>query len=90
MKGGTITLEQSLQMNQDLAKFFSNHKNFAEIKDEPFVISDAQGRSKQVIIATFAALFIFIFLAFLINAGKNVKKDPVASKTLADAWQNRK
>ena len=39
-------------------------------------------RGKLCIIVSFAAFFISVFLAFLINAIENIKKDPVAMAKL--------
>ena len=42
---------------------------------------------KELIIVTVASLFIFIFIAFLLNAIQNIKDDPVSSQKIKDAWK---
>ena len=39
-------------------------------------------RGKLCIIITFAAFFMSVFLAFALNAWKNIKNDPVAAEKL--------
>ena len=40
-------------------------------------------RGKLCIIVTFAAFFVSVFLAFLLNAIENIKKDPEAMAKLS-------
>lgn len=42
---------------------------------------------KELIIVAVASLFIFIFIAFLLNAIQNIKDDPVSSQKIKDAWK---
>lgn len=51
---------------------------YAEIPDQ----KSKPSRGKLCIIITFAAFFISIFIAFLLNAISNIKKDPEAMKKL--------
>ena len=46
------------------------------------------GRGKLCIIITFAAGFMAVFAAFLLNAIENIKKDPEAMKKLS--FKNKK
>ena len=48
------------------------------------------GRVKKLIITTFAAFFIFVFIAFFKNAIENIKKDPEASGKIKSAWDEGK
>ena len=57
---------------------------------EPFVILEPLGRIKKLIIATFAAFFILVFVAFLKNAIYNIKQDPEASGKIKAAWDSGK
>lgn len=79
---------QNLQV--EIEKYKSTHTNFLELKPTPFVIPQAQGRVKKLIIVCLASFFIFIFIAFLMNAVENVKADPDASKVISDAWNSGK
>ena len=45
-------------------------------------IKSGPSRGKLCIIVTFAAFFIAVFLAFLLNAIENIKKDPEAMAKL--------
>lgn len=45
---------------------------------------------KELIIVAVASLFIFIFIAFLLNAIQNIKDDPVSSQKIKDAWKEGK
>ena len=51
---------------------------FAEVPDK----KSAPSRGMLCIIVTFAAFFVSVFMAFLLNALKNIKKDPVAMSKL--------
>lgn len=48
-------------------------------------LKSSPSRGKLCIIVTFAAVFLSIFLAFLLNAIKNIKNDPEAMKKLSSA-----
>ena len=52
--------------------------NYAEVPEQ----KSGPSRGKIMIIASFAAFFIAIFIAFLLNAIKNIKNDPEAMKKL--------
>lgn len=51
---------------------------FAEVPDR----KSAPSRGMLCIIVTFAAFFVSVFMAFLLNALKNIKNDPVAMSKL--------
>lgn len=51
---------------------------YAEVPD----LKSGPSRGMLCIIVTFAAFFFSIFLAFLLNALKNIKNDPEAMKKL--------
>ena len=51
---------------------------YAEIPD----MKSGPSRGKLCIIVTFAAFFISVFLAFLLNAIENIKNDPEAMAKL--------
>ncbi|MGN0723335.1 MAG: GNVR domain-containing protein [Treponema sp.] len=52
--------------------------NYAEVPEK----KSGPSRGKIMIIVSFAAFFIAIFIAFLLNAIKNIKNDPEAMKKL--------
>ncbi len=80
----SIAQMQNLIMSID--SFNSRYQDFVYINEEPFVINQAQGRAKKLIIVVFAAFFVSIFIAFARNAVENIKKDPEANKLMTDAW----
>lgn len=80
----TIARMQSLI--QVIDSFDARYPDLVYITDEPFVISQSQGRVKKLIIVFFAAFFVSIFIAFARNAVENIKKDPEANKLMTDAW----
>ena len=51
---------------------------FAEVPDK----KSAPSRGMLCIIVTFAAFFVYVFMAYLLNALKNIKNDPVAMSKL--------
>ncbi len=75
---------------RQIDEFLKTYERIAEREIEPFVVVEPMGRVKKLIIATFAAFFIFVFLAFLINAVENIKKDPEASGKIKAAWDSGK
>ena len=75
---------------RQIDEFMSSYERISERLVEPFVILEPMGRMKKLVIATFAAFFIFIFIAFLKNAIENIKKDPEASGKIKSAWDSGK
>lgn len=75
---------------RQIDEFMQGYKIIAEREIEPFVIIEPLGRMKKLVIATFAAFFIFVFIAFLKNAIENIKNDPEASGKIKAAWDNGK
>ena len=57
------------------------------LRGAAFEIPVAQGRVTKLIIVAFAAFFVTIFIAFVLNAVSNIKADPQASKVISDAWR---
>lgn len=85
-----VVLQNNKSLIIEIDSYFDNFRGFLVLTDAPFVIPEGKGRAKLAIIIVFAAIFIFIFIAFLLNAVENIKKDPVASKTISDAWNYKK
>lgn len=90
-ENSNISDAQSLMLTvRQIDEYMEAYKYIAERDVEPFVIQEPLGRVKKLIIATFAAFFIFVFIAFLKNAIENIKKDPEASGKIKAAWDNGK
>lgn len=71
----------------DLESYMASLEDFVQLEDTPFILPVAQGRLTKLVIVAFAGFFVFIFIAFVLNAIKNVKADPQASKVISDAWK---
>lgn len=71
----------------DLDTYMANFDNFVVLESAPFIVPVAQGRMTKLVIVAFAAFFVTVFLAFVLNAIKNIKADPQASKVLSEAWK---
>lgn len=89
-KDDSVKYIQAQRVEKDLRNFLKAYTSFVSVDGDPFVIPEGRGRTKMVIIIFFVALFVFIFLSFGINAIENIKKDPEASKTMSNAWNNGK
>lgn len=85
--GDTSAIQEVQNLNVDLQDFTENFDGFLTLHDEPFVIPEARGRTKKLIIIFFAAFFIFVFAAFCKNAIANIKADPDSNKLISDAWK---
>lgn len=82
---------QALQDLQTEVNSVLEKKSYTvSVGGNPFVVSVSQGRIKQLIIIVFAAFFLSVFMAFAMNAVKNIKEDPEASKTISEAWAQGK
>lgn len=91
MESQTSMLGNSTQDLQrvlsDLDDYMANFQAFVSFEGAPFIVSVAQGRMTKLIIVAFAAFFVAVFTAFVLNAVSNVKADPQASKIISDAWK---
>lgn len=77
-------------ISSDIKAFKLKHDMFVQLLDDAFVITDPAGCTIKFIVATFAAFFIFVFIAFLLNAVANIKTDPYASNIIKKAWDEGK
>ena len=77
-------------ISADIKSFKSKHDEFVKSLDDAFVINDPAGRAIKFIVATFAAFFIFVFIAFLLNAIENIKNDENAVSLIKKAWDEGK
>ena len=82
----TADIQELQSLNVDLQTFTNNFGGFLSLNQEPFVIPEARGRIKKLIIIFFASFFVFVFAAFCKNAVANIKADPDSSKLISDAW----
>ena len=82
---------QSLLLTvRQINEFLSDYTGFARRDLEPFVVIEPLGRVKKLVIITFVAFFIFVFIAFCKNAVENIKQDPEASEKIKAAWDGGK
>lgn len=84
------SLQELQDLSVELDKYLASFSSFLTLGDAPFVVPAAKGRAKKLVIFCIAAFFVFICAAFCKNAIENVKKDPEASKLIADAWKEGK
>ncbi|MBR5400875.1 MAG: hypothetical protein IK102_03595 [Treponema sp.] len=82
----TSDVQELQSLNVDLQTFTNNFQGFLNLHQEPFVIPEARGRVKKLIIIFLASFFVFVFAAFCKNAVANIKADPDSSKLISDAW----
>ena len=71
----------------ELDAYLASLQAFVWFDGAPFIVAVAQGRMTQLIIVAFAAFFITVFIAFILNAVNNIKTDPQARKVISDAWK---
>jgi hypothetical protein len=55
------------------------------VDNEPEIYIDAQGRAKTAVVAVMAALFLSIFLAFVLEYIERVKADPESAEKIRKA-----
>lgn len=82
------------QQNQNivlqLEYILNEYDSIVELDTIPYIIPSEQRSSLWVVfIVAFASFFLFVFIAFALNAVKNVKKDPHACKILNNAWHRK-
>lgn len=67
-----------------------NYDSFVEADDTPYIVPLQQdSKLFTIIIVAFASFFLFVFIAFTLNAVKNIKQDPQARQTISDAWHRK-
>ena len=79
-----------LETQSLIRNFKTSYNGFLTSSGEPFILLEPLGRLKKLIIVTFAAFFIFVFIAFLLNAIDNIKEDAEASDKIKTAWDGGK
>ena len=90
-------IQKAKDILQDIEKYKKDNKPFYEIQGKPVIErtviypeSSKKNNLRNMLIVAFGSLFVFIFIAFLLNAIRNIKEDPEASKKIKDAWVNGK
>lgn len=67
-----------------------NYDSFVEADDIPYIVPLQQDSELfTIIIVAFASFFLFVFIAFTLNAVKNIKQNPQARQTISDAWHRK-
>lgn len=67
-----------------------NYDSFVEADDIPYIVPLQQdSKLFTIIIVAFASFFLFVFIAFTLNAVKNIKQNPQARQTISDAWHRK-
>lgn len=75
-----------LEISSDIKTFKASLDKFVS---DPILLSsvvDSGRRAIKFIVAVFAAFFIFVFTAFLLNAIENIKNDESALSLIKKAW----
>lgn len=89
-KSSSSSFTNYADISSDIKAFKLKHDMFVQFLDDAFVITDPAGRTIKFIVATFAAFFIFVFTAFLLNAIENIKNDENAVSLIKKAWDEGK
>lgn len=80
-----------LEISSDIKTFKASHDKFVSA---PILLSSVVDSGKRtikfIIVATFAAFFIFVFTAFLLNAIENIRNDENAVSLIKKAWDEGK
>lgn len=67
-----------------------SYDSFVKADDTPYIVPLQQySKLFTIIIVAFASFFLFVFIAFTLNAVKNIKQDPQARQTISDAWHRK-
>lgn len=74
----------------DIKTFKASHDKFVSAPILLSSVVDSGKRTIKFIVATFAAFFIFVFTAFLLNAIENIKNDENAVSLIKKAWDEGK
>lgn len=98
-----IDMKENTNQERNMSTYLQDQKNmlqleyvvknydfFVEADDIPY-IAPLQQDSKlfTIIIVAFASFFLFVFIAFTLNAVKNIKQNPQACQTISDAWHRK-
>ena len=84
------TIQKMQELDSKFQQFLFSFSSFIYLMPEPFIVLEPLGRLKTLSIVFFASFFIFIFIAFILNAIRNIKADSEASSIIAHAWDSGK
>ena len=73
-----------------LTELSNENFNILQTNFSKFIVRENNSILLKIIIVWFASFFIFIFIAFLLNAIQNIKSDKEASAKIKNAWEKGK
>ena len=89
-----LTLEKLTEARANTANNTNLNQTFAsylQTNFSKFIVREKKhSLLLKIIIVWFASFFIFIFIAFLLNAIQNIKSDKEASTKIKNAWEKGK
>ncbi|MBU3849551.1 MAG: hypothetical protein IAA16_03175 [Candidatus Treponema excrementipullorum] len=89
-EGNMSTYLQDQKNMLQLEYVVKNYDSFVEADDIPYIVPLQQdSKLFTIIIVAFASFFLFVFIAFTLNAVKNIKQNPQARQTISDAWYRK-
>ena len=89
-EGNMSTYLQDQKNMLQLEYVVKNYDSFVEADDIPYIVPLQQdSKLFTIIIVAFASFFLFVFIAFTLNAVKNIKQNPQARQTISDAWHRK-
>lgn len=89
-EGNMSTYLQDPKNMLQLEYVVKNYDSFVEADDIPYIVPLQQdSKLFTIIIVAFASFFLFVFIAFTLNAVKNIKQNPQARQTISDAWHRK-
>lgn len=88
-------IQKAKNILEDISTYRRNNKPFYEIQGQPVIerrlVQPAKANyTKKMLIVAVGSLFIFVFIAFVLNAIQSIKADPESSKKIKDAWDSGK
>lgn len=98
-----IDMKENTNQERNMSTYLQDQKNmlqleyvvknydfFVEADDIPYIAPLQQDpKLFTIIIVAFASFFLFVFIAFTLNAVKNIKQNPQARQTISDAWHRK-
>lgn len=88
--GSSAVTVNYADISADAKALKSKYNGFVSVSENEFVIPEPAKRTIKFIIAVFAAFFVFVFIAFLMNAVENIKNDENAVSLIKKAWNEGK
>lgn len=98
-----IDMKENTNQERNMSTYLQDQKNmlqleyvvknydfFVEADDIPYIaLLQQDSKLFTIIIVAFASFFLFVFIAFTLNAVKNIKQNPQARQTISDAWHRK-